>query len=325
MRFTALDSWRGVCALIVALFHFRSTGAPSELPIVANGWLFVDFFFALSGFVLSRTYEGRLSTLGDAGRFAFRRFGRLWPLHALMLAAFVVTAFLQRDTIGEQHSTYAILTNLLLIQGLGMHSELTWNGPSWSISVEWVLYLVFAALAFVQGRLIAYAVLAIGGVAMLVFVAPHGMGSTYDYGVFRGLAGFFTGCLVAQLPLRRIGTIGEIATVGLVVAFVSSGELQFLAPLVFGLAVYVFAGSMGVVARLLNAKPLVKVGEWSYSIYMTHAALIAAMQMTGKIAHPLAPFVFVVVLIGLSAVTFTLVERPARDWFSSRVSRKAGP
>lgn len=315
-RFTTLDSLRGVCALIVALFHFPLTGEVNELPLIANGWLFVDFFFVLSGFVLCRAYEGRLATPSDAGRFAFRRFGRVWPLHAVMLAAFVGMAVLQRDVGDEQHSLSAIGTNLLLIHGLGMHSELTWNGPSWSISVEWVLYLIFAALAFVPNRRVAYAMLAMAGLAVLVFLAPNGMESTFDFGMFRGLAGFFTGALIAHLPLRRLGTAAEVATTAMVVAFVSLGLWLFLAPLVFGLAVYVFAGSAGLLSRGLNARPLVKVGEWSYSIYMTHAALISAMYMTGQISHPLAPVAFVVILIAGSAVTFTLIERPARDWFN---------
>lgn len=324
MRFTALDSWRGICALIVALFHFPLTGKVNELPLIAHGWLFVDFFFVLSGFVLSRAYEDKLATPGDAGRFIFRRFGRLWPLHAVMLAAFVGMAVLQRDFSGEEHSLDAIATNLLLIHGLGMHSDLTWNGPSWSISVEWVLYLIFAALAFVPSRRIAYGMLAVGGLGVLVFLAPNGMESTFDFGMFRGLAGFFTGALIAHLPLRRLGTAAEVATTALVVAFVSLGLWLFLAPLVFGLAVYVFAGSEGILSRLLNTRPLVKVGEWSYSIYMTHAALISAMYMTGQIEHPLAPVVFVAVLIGVSAVTYTLIERPARDWFNERARRPRG-
>jgi peptidoglycan/LPS O-acetylase OafA/YrhL len=302
---------------VVALFHFPLQGGFNNIPLIENGWLFVDFFFVLSGFVLAKANAGRLQTATDAARFVLRRFGRLWPLHAVMLLAFIGVAVIQQDFAGERHSLAAIPTNLLLIHGLGMHSDLTWNGPSWSISVEWVLYLLFAALAFVPHRLLAYSILAASGLAVLAFIAPNGMNSTFDYGVFRGLAGFFTGSLVAHLPLRRLGTAAEMAVVLLVAAFVSLGVAQILAPAVFGLAVYVFAGSHGAVSAVLNTRPLVKIGEWSYSIYMTHAAVISAIYMTGQEAHPFAPLAFILAVIGISAITFALIERPTRDWFNA--------
>ena len=62
-RFVALDSWRGICALLVALFHVPIIGVMRQVTLVSNGYLFVDFFFVLSGFVIATVYERRL---GDA-------------------------------------------------------------------------------------------------------------------------------------------------------------------------------------------------------------------------------------------------------------------
>src|ERR1700731_3903652 len=89
LRFGVLDSWRGVAALLVALFHLNVYSAIYPLDFVRNGYLFVDFFFVLSGFVITYSYADRLKTLEDLGSFAIRRFGRLWPLHAVVLLAFV--------------------------------------------------------------------------------------------------------------------------------------------------------------------------------------------------------------------------------------------
>ena len=88
-HFRVLDSWRGVAALLVALFHLNLYSAIYTLDFVRNAYLFVDFFFVLSGFVISYSYGDRLKTFDELGEFAIRRFGRLWPLHAVVLLAFV--------------------------------------------------------------------------------------------------------------------------------------------------------------------------------------------------------------------------------------------
>ena len=52
-RFVAIDSLRGICAIIVAVYHFSSNSILAALPFIKNGFLFVDFFFVLSGFVIA--------------------------------------------------------------------------------------------------------------------------------------------------------------------------------------------------------------------------------------------------------------------------------
>ena len=89
-RFDVLDAMRGICALIVALYHFNTTGLLSQLGIVKHGWIFVDYFFVLSGFVIAHSYGARLAerTVG-VPRFIALRFGRIYPLHIVVLAAIV--------------------------------------------------------------------------------------------------------------------------------------------------------------------------------------------------------------------------------------------
>src|SRR3546814_7076460 len=131
-RFDALDSWRGICALAVALFHFPVLGVRA-FPLVSHAYVFVDFFFVLSGFVIAYGSEQKLAAGGDRWRFILKRFGRLWPLHVAVLALFVAVAIVRGQVnADERHSVAAIFTNLAMIQGLGVHSDLTWNGPSWS-------------------------------------------------------------------------------------------------------------------------------------------------------------------------------------------------
>ena len=86
-RFAALDSLRGLCALAVVLFHFRTDGVLTNLAPIRRGWMFVDFFFVLSGFVLAHAYFGRIGRQVAPLRFLGLRLGRIYPLHAAVLAA----------------------------------------------------------------------------------------------------------------------------------------------------------------------------------------------------------------------------------------------
>ena len=89
-RFEVLDSLRGICALLVATFHLNVMSHVFELALLRNGWMFVDFFFVLGGFVIMTAYGGgRVRTAGDGWRFLLRRLGRVWPLHLATLAVLV--------------------------------------------------------------------------------------------------------------------------------------------------------------------------------------------------------------------------------------------
>src|ERR1700746_4045007 len=95
MRLVALDSLRGLCALMVALLHINSVSHISESSFVRQSWLFVDFFFVLSGFVIAFTYLDKIESKAALVEFAIRRFGRVWPLHAAILRLFVVSECLK--------------------------------------------------------------------------------------------------------------------------------------------------------------------------------------------------------------------------------------
>jgi len=132
MRFQALDSWRGVAALMVVIYHAPLLWSFYDAGFVRHSWLFVDFFFVLSGFVIAHAYASKLRDMTDVGHFMLRRFGRVWPLHAAMLLALVLiqclvlAISLRMGAITESVPPFAgpwspasIPANLLLMQSLG--------------------------------------------------------------------------------------------------------------------------------------------------------------------------------------------------------------
>ncbi|ODT87042.1 MAG: hypothetical protein ABS78_13420 [Phenylobacterium sp. SCN 70-31] len=269
-----------MCALLVALFHFPVVGQISGNEFIRHSYLFVDFFFVLSGFVIAAVQDRRPDATLP---FLLKRFGRIWPMHMAVLLAFVLVSLVQGDfNADERHSAIALITNIFMVHSWGVHRELTWNDPSWSISVEWFLYLMFAFLAFVPWRRFVYAALVVIAIFILFSFAPAGMGSTFDFGVARGVAGFFVGALIARAPIRDFGTWGEAVAAISVVVFVASGEAQFVAPFVFGAAVYVFAGSRGRLTSWLRSRPVQWLGERSYTAYIVHALVVAVLWHIGR-------------------------------------------
>jgi peptidoglycan/LPS O-acetylase OafA/YrhL len=302
VHFRVLDGWRGIAALLVALFHLNLYSAIYPLDFIRNGYLFVDFFFVLSGFVITYSYGDRLKTPGDLGAFAVRRFGRLWPLHVVVLLAFLAAESGKAVLAARGASFYlppftgtnsldTIPLNLVFGQSFGLVQHLTWNPPSWSICAEFWTYLVFASVLVASSTWLArfrfaslflVAIILAVSVSALVLFSKHGMDASYDLGFARCLYGFLVGHLTYRLfQLTPKATLDsrfpELAMLVAIVWYVSAagrGDTSFFAPLVFAAAVFVFAFEAGPVSRLMSNKVNDWLGKVSYSIYMWQAFMI---------------------------------------------------
>lgn len=375
-HFTALDGWRGVCALLVAIYHFQTTSHLSQSGIVRNSYLFVDFFFVLSGFVITYAYIDRLSTMREARVMLWRRLGRLWPLHVAVLLAFVAlelavpalsmllgvqrTAAVAFDP-GSSATLWGIPTHLLLIHGLGLHDRLTWNHPSWSISTELWTYVIFALTMVLARRRAAVVAGLIVAASLLILasVSTRYIGVDFDYGIFRCIAGFFIGHIVFRLvravpvSLPQPTLIEVIGLAAMVLFVVRAGHtpLEYFAPFVFGVIVWIFALERGAVSHVLKSRALAALGLVSYSIYMVHSLVIAVAhrgvsvleQLSG---HKLSAIVeqggertmlisfgsawtmdalvliYVAVVIALSMLTWRYIEMPAQRWWNGAAAAR---
>ncbi|AQR63515.1 acyltransferase [Brevundimonas sp. LM2] len=295
-RFEALDSLRGLCAVLVVMFHMPIASHWRDWGLVQHGYLFVDYFFVLSGFVIAHAYAGRLATPRDGGRFMVRRLGRVWPLHALMLALFVglelARLWFNVDSappFTRDRSVEAIVTNLLLVQAWHVHPYLTWNGPAWTLSAEVACYAVFAGLVLVAPRRFRGigAVLAVIGAILVLAYARRWMNTTYDLAVPRAVYGFFLGCLLQGVWTRiprlkgHAATALEVAAVLAICGFIGwvTGPVTVLVSLLFLGVVWVFAGEDGALSRWLDHPALVTLGRWSFAIYMVHMFVLTVLMI----------------------------------------------
>lgn len=342
-RFRSLDAWRGICALIVAATHFHTNGYIHSSLLVQRAGRFVDFFFVLSGFVIAHAYRHRLKG-GGAWSFLMRRVGRLWPLHLVTLGATVLMAiagsFLGLTIQGFVYG--AIFANVTMTHSWGFLDRLTWNGPSWSISTEMFAYILFALLGWrLRGlRLdIACVIVLIASLLVMAQYAPD-FQATYDFGIARCLVGFMAGVLTARLwELTRFRPMGEIFAVCLtfVAVVLLPDRLGGLIVPVFAWTVLVFASDAGVVSRILKTASPQLLGRVSYSIYMTHY-IIGVTIITGltlftgltqqvdgtatvvadwRVADALS-LTYLAVVVAVSCLTFSSIERPGRRWFNQR-------
>lgn len=300
MRIVVLDSLRGLFAVAIVLLHAPFQGALHYNAFVRGSAVFVDFFFVLSGFVIALAYGDRVRDGRTLAGFMIRRVGRLWPLHAFVLAALLVIlgAKLAADRLGifSADLPYTVpeirgfaVESLFLVQAFRNETVFWLNFPAWSISVELWAYVAFGLLCLVP-RLLPYAATAIIVLTMAVLegVLVPGFGQFFGWGLFRGFCYFFVGYLTFRLWLRlrhRTLPLASLLEAGLVLAIVwevTWGGPRVQAwglPVTFAATILVFAWEAGVVSRLLRTAPLVALGTLSYSIYMIHVLVLSVFGL----------------------------------------------
>lgn len=360
-RILELESIRGLAALIVFLHHIPAWNeALYGLSILRNGQLMVDLFFVLSGYVICLNYGERLRGAADIARFQFLRLGRLYPIHLAVLLGFLAAEaakLVAQERYGiafgrpafEHISAANLAANLTLTQALGALRDLpVINGPSWSISVEFYIYLLFALVAAglaalpVAARSAAYALLSAGAMALLLALGEHDLLRHSD--LLRGLAGFFLGCLaaLASARLERAGAPApRWAPVAAALALVAYLALKpqgavadlLVYPLTAALILALVHSEGGAVKAALNWAPVVKLGALSYSLYMFHFLVIwcadNVMRLGFKATRlPLGAAVAayaatIAATLLVSWLAWRYIEQPWREK-SRRVVRRAG-
>lgn len=306
-RFLVLDSFRGLCALAVVVYHSHILQGFSEWLFFRNAHSLVAFFFVLSGFVISHAYAGRLHSRQQLRQFVVSRTWRIYPLHLAMLLAAVglecVKAVAEQAGVPFGSGSFSgprapaeILPNLLLIQSWWPGFDaMSFNYPAWSISVEFYLYLLFGLLSLLLPSLARYA---FGLLALGAFVALYREAGLPTELALRGIGCFFAGCVTYQLYLKaqglRLSTwqasvleLIALITTGLAITYAGDGQNLALA-LLFCLVVGVFAFEAGVVSRGLRSAGFIWLGTLSYSVYLTHALVLMLLSITASLIEKIS-------------------------------------
>ncbi len=302
----ALAGARAIPPMILVLFHFCEghgyRGAKwFDLP-VGRGYIWVEFFFALSGFVLTYVYGARVMDFWTGKAFVpflKARLARLYPLHLAMLLVMVAMIVIMRAL--ARHYGYVsiydepyhpivnwqgFVASLFLIQAWNLFGYLSWNGASWFVSVEWLLVLLFPFYLWIaRGRwpwglaLIAVGAGALGWLAN----TGYGLDLTFHNGIYRGMADFAIGVGMAML-YRAIKpradalpdivfSLAQAAALGaLLLALYDTGwartPLDILTALAEMALLFALAFDRGFLARFFQTRVLLFFGEISYAVYI---------------------------------------------------------
>ena len=351
----ALTSLRGLAAMAVVLQHFCATAqlnASGWIPsIVPHGYMAVDFFFVLSGFIMSYTYLAGFETLGlrAYGPFLWKRVARIFPLGIAVTLIIVLCGFLA-STVGLTRLFYVvggngelgamIVVNVLHLQGF--LPDLNLNAPSWSVSVELGAYVLFPLLVYVMFKAnswltILYTVIAIGTLLRLSALNPDGgmafIWPSFDFA--RCIIEFSFGMLAyrafaSNARLRAVGNDGWTWLIAVLAVASLVGRLDLVAVAVFPFLVLAFALNQGRAGRVLSHRWLHYLGVISFSIYLVHNIFRAPEMWLARLLHPalLPPWMalsFAVIasisVLPVAALAYHGIERPGRTALNSIVRR----
>lgn len=327
MHFRALDFYRFVAAMGVVLFHYSHKVDGPEFQSLRY---MVDFFFVLSGFVI-------MQSASDIGRsdvlpFLLKRLGRIWPLHLLTLGLFVLYAVAQIVFVGRTSDHYdwsSLPQQLLMMHAWGTTDAATWNGPSWSISAEWFVYLLFPLFLALYRRWNVSVLLALSASVWVALTVNDYLDpgrpwtwATHDWGAVRAVPSFILGMALNRLPAIRVSWL----VVGLAFsAVVASLALNLPGPAyvpIFGVLIYLTACAGS--PDWMRTRLIGELGNLSYGVYMFHVlVLLVSFNAFGRwVPHvPLAAGAAIASL-GVSWIVFHHFEKPCRDavkdWLKGR-------
>ncbi len=345
-----LTGVRAFAAWGVFLYHF-APGMKTLFPslraldwIVGQGDKGVDLFFILSGFVLAYNYADKMRAFGilKYRNFLVMRLARIYPVHLFALGVWGAFAVMN---IFMHHSQPApgffglkmLLANLLLVHGWWVPLPWSWNYPAWSISMEWLAYLLFPFLVLIllRVRSTGWAVAMICGLSL---TAPLFSAAPY-YHFVQILSEFTSGMLLCMLYRRGFASRYNweiISLISLVLAvFLVHWVHAFIFP-VFVVFLYSLAIGRGIVSRALGSSLANFWGRASYSLYMMHAAVLSALHVllppqrfatSGFVVRAAVLMLYPIVAAATASITYWFIEEPGRRKIRelARQTRQASP
>lgn len=335
-RIHALDACRGLAAILVVAFHFIRPGLMAESSfITAFGYLAVDFFFVLSGVVLTLIYNERLQSRSITwSGFMRSRLQRLYP----MLVLATCWGWFLLTIPGVPSSNYlstpsqgGMAMTLVPSMTLGT-AAFPGNVPVWSLSAELVVNAGWALVLLLRPRLIHLA----GGFCVFTLfglwleLGPKNFGANSGFlnallGWVRAGAGFYLGYLVASSGRLHAGWVPALA----LLTAACAGLYFFTEDLLRGIcAIAAVIASAMVVAQGMQTEvrgPTMQrvctaLGEMSYPLYLTHGA--SALAATALVASGMNKWVAFVCVPMLVAVLLGIADRRLRELWKGLAARR---
>lgn len=342
-----LTALRFLAAYCVVLYHYlnRLEEMGVSFFTVPYGYLGVDFFFILSGFILCHTYKERMVSGSFSKRaFYLYRIARIYPAHLFIVifeAAYIYCFTYMEIIYSHKHHTYQTLFHAVSLTQAWIFSPSTlcYNCPSWSISAEWFMYLLFPFLIVLFYKINSRkaAVLSIGlfltfFMGSYIFVGMPLTEMPINYGIIRIIPEFLFGMFLYRLGSEYRTTLYSIkhvifTLIACIIACLIESPTVFIVILFGVLIIQCAEQSRQGVEWGLSSNMAVHLGKISYSMYLLHVPFLDFMLL---ITMALLPFIHVVLLVWMSCFVFIIllasalykyVEQPCRSYIRKYVAR----
>ena len=307
-RISVIEAMRGLAAMSVALFHFSVRLDIAARDAFFYGWIGVDVFFVISGFVIPLSLYGRGYTIAQFPQFMMRRLVRLEPPYLvsiiLVLAVWHLSTLMTGPTASApDYSWPQIASHLLYAVPL---TPFSWISPVyWSLAYEFVFYIV-AGLTFASliRRPIEWTVLLAATITALLYWVEAG----FDVCIVEFLIGIIVMRIVTREGSRSRLLFWLCTSIG--VAFYTAGPWV-------GTAVGLAAAAILLLRDVQLGRWAIVAGSLSYSLYLTHTAIgmpivdLAKDYVKGLHSEVVLMIAALVASIGFAYLFSRLVERPS--------------
>lgn len=344
-HFQVLDGLRGIAALVVVIFHFLEIAISDyNKNFIAHGYLAVDFFFCLSGFVITYAYDSRIEGLG-LKTFIKLRLIRLYPLVVIGSVLGLIT-FLA-DPYSELYTQYGFTkTMLLFVTSLAMipypvmperfFNLFSLNAPVWSLFWEFVANLFYATLLFrlVKNWLLLLTIVAAAGIVFVAYSKGNVMGGwggpNFFDGFFRITFSFLMGMLIYRsgwVIKNKLGLPALSALLLIAFLFPFIDKWNWLTEPILVILYLPLIVSLGAGTTLAIKHERINKfsGDLSYPLYMIHYPFIWIFLTYVTKEKPGMTTLYkviptgIVLLVILAYLLFKFVDQPIRKYFSSRL------
>jgi peptidoglycan/LPS O-acetylase OafA/YrhL len=386
-HFHTFDAIRGFAAIVVIIYHWQcfyytndtwvkesidKTALPFYPYLAAiynEGAVAVDLFFLLSGFIFFWLYAERIATKKmKFGKFMVFRLSRLYPVHLITLLSVAVLQWLMLRNSGHYfivqfNDSYHFILNLISMQSWGIEKGPSFNSPSWSVSVEVFLYLVFFLICYKKLENKKW---------LLFLLMPLGVFLQYYFSLIgKGMYSFFLGALVYYLYIwmlkedrtKKYLSALVVFTVLLWVLISAEYYFDFLrdiftkqylhifpnktlasAETAFGLGknftfrtlispLTILTLTLWETSKGAISKKWALLGNCSYAMYLTHFSLQIAFVLVVDAFHinrlvfrsPIMVLIFFLILIPLSLMIHFYFELPAQDKIREKFYKNKRP
>jgi peptidoglycan/LPS O-acetylase OafA/YrhL len=342
-HYPILDGLRGTAAILVVIFHLFEAYFPVNITHpIHHGYLAVDFFFLLSGFVVGYAYDDRWPTM-SIKQFLKIRFVRLHPLVILGTIIGAIGFWFDPYTVGIPHTSLLKVIAVMLIgftmlpapDVRGWNETHSLDGPAWSLMQEYIANIIYAVFGRKMSKVVLWIVVVLSGIALIAMAVNKGdVAIGWEYKHFfsaatRMMFPFFGGLLLFRVgKLIHIPNAYLICSLILIVLFClpifKYNGIYEAACIIIAFPIIVAMGAGGQISGRW-AKLCKLSGDISYPLYITHYPVIYILTAWVAVKKPaaaqiipvaIASFIF---LILLAYASLKLYDLPVRAWLKKKL------